>query len=134
MVESFADRRADAVGRGVRVARQQRDHVARARPDVGRVDAAVRAHEPVVGLGDDEAVLHPHDPLRLAQDQLDLAWIAVVALSRTRPTSGRGSMVVRSTIAPSAFETTFWVTTRTSSIAERQEVSRRGQGPGDERR
>ena len=29
--------------------------------------------------------------------------------------SGRGSTVVRSTTAPSAFETIFWVTTRTSS-------------------
>ena len=76
------------VRRGVRVARQQRDDVARARPDVRRIDAAVGAHEPVVGLGDDHAVRHPDDAFRLAQHDLDLARVAVMAtraFERLRP-------------------------------------------------
>ena len=47
--------------------------------------------------------------------------------SANATTSGRGSIVVRSTIAPSAFETTFCVTTRTSSSA-------RGSAPAVDRR
>jgi hypothetical protein len=50
------------------------------RPDVGRVDPAVGADEAVLGLGDQDAVRHPYDAPRFAQDDLDLARIAIPAL------------------------------------------------------
>ena len=59
-------------------------------------------------------VRHPDHPARLAQDDLDLARVPAKR-SANSIASGRGSTVVRSTIAPSAFDTTFWVTTSTSS-------------------
>ena len=59
---------------------QQGDDRTRGRPDVGGIDAAVGAHEPVSGLGDDDAVRHADDALRLAQDDLDLARVAIPAL------------------------------------------------------
>ena len=49
-------------------------------PDVRRVDAAVGADEAVRRLGDEDAVLHADDPSGLAEDDLDLAGIAVEAL------------------------------------------------------
>ena len=48
---------ADPVGRRVGIARQEGDDVARPGTDVRGVDAAVRAHEAVLGLGDQDAVL-----------------------------------------------------------------------------
>ena len=59
---------------------QQRHDRARTGPDVRGIDAAVRADEPVRRLGDEHAVLHPDDAARLAQDDLDLARVAVEAL------------------------------------------------------
>ena len=56
-----SERRPDPRRRGVGVDRQERHEVARVRPDVRGVDAAVRAHEPVMRLGDQHAALHPHD-------------------------------------------------------------------------
>ena len=73
-------------------------------------------------LGDEHPVRHPDDPPRLAQDDLDLARVAVESLGEL-DRLGPGFDAVRSTTAPSAFETTFCVTTRTSS-------SRRGSAPG----
>ena len=66
--------------RRVGIARQERHDRARAGSDVRGVDAAVRAHEPVRRLGDEDAVLHADDAPRLAQHDLDLARVAVVAL------------------------------------------------------
>ena len=48
--------------------------------------------------------------------------------------SGRGSIVVRSTMAPSAFDTTFWVTTRTSSSRSGRTAGGRRERIRDERR
>ena len=45
---------------------------------------------------------------------------------RTRPPPAAARSSVRSTIAPSAFDTTFWVTTRTSSARERREPGASG--------
>ena len=83
--------------------------------DVGGVDAGVGAHEAVSGAADDDAALHAQHLGRLAQHDLDLARVAVPAPRRSSTASGRGSTSRRSTMRPSAFETTFWVTTRTSS-------------------
>ena len=91
-----------AAGRRVRIDRQQRHDRPRSRPDVRGVDAAVRADEPVRRLGDQHAVLHPHDPAGLAQDDLDLARVAVEALRELDCLRRRGTTVVRSTTAPSA--------------------------------
>jgi hypothetical protein len=43
------------------------------------VDAGRRAHEPVLRLGDHQGAALPHDPLRLAEDDLDLTRVALVA-------------------------------------------------------
>ena len=68
----------------VGVARQQRHQRTRAGPHVRRVDAAVGADEPMRRFGDQDAVGHAHDATRLAQDDLDLARIAVPASRRSR--------------------------------------------------
>ena len=70
---------AEAIG----IDRQQRHDRPGRRPDVRRIDPAVGADEPVRGLGDEHAVLHPDDASGLAQDDLDLARVAVVAAWRT---------------------------------------------------
>ena len=71
-----AERRPDPRGRRVGVDGEQRDDVAGVRPHVRGVDAAVRAHEPVVRLGDQHAALHADDPAGLLEDDLDLAGVA----------------------------------------------------------
>ena len=78
--EAGSHRGADAGRRGVGIARQERDERPRIGPDVRRVDAAVGADEPVRRLGDEHAVLHAHDAAGLAEDDLDLARVAVEAL------------------------------------------------------
>src|SRR4051794_11909516 len=54
-------RRPDPHRRRIRIARKERDERARIRPDIRRVAPAVRADEAVRRLGDEDAVLHPHD-------------------------------------------------------------------------
>ena len=75
-----ADGLADPPRGIVRIHRQQGHHGAAVRTDVARVDAAVGTHEAVRRLGDQDAVGHPDDAARLAQDDFDLARIAVPAL------------------------------------------------------
>ena len=72
-----SDRGPDPAGRRVGVARQERHERARPGPDVRGVDAAVGADEPVRRLGDQHAVRHADDAAGLAQDDLDLAGVAV---------------------------------------------------------
>ena len=67
---------------GVGVVRQERDDLAAGRADVGGVDPAVGADEAVRGLRDEHAVRHPDDPPGLAQDDLDLAGVAIPALGK----------------------------------------------------
>ena len=55
--------------------------MAAGRPDIRGVDPAVGTDEAVLGLGDDHAALHPDDAAGLAQDDLDLARVAVPARS-----------------------------------------------------
>src|SRR5207253_2819020 len=43
--------------------------------DVGLVDPGVRADPAVMGLGDQDALVHAHDSPRLAQNHLDQPWI-----------------------------------------------------------
>src|SRR5215210_6497662 len=68
---------ADAGGGGVGVEGQEADHVFAG--DVGGVHAGVRADKAVAGLGDYDAALHPDDAFALAQHDLDLARVLVVA-------------------------------------------------------
>ncbi len=75
--EPGADCGPDAAGGGIGVAWQERDERARTGPDVRGVHASVGAHEAMGGLGDEDAVRHPDDPSRLAQDDLHLAWVTV---------------------------------------------------------
>ncbi len=85
-----SDGRADPRRGTVGVDRQERHDRTGRRPDVRGIDAAVGAHEPVRGLGDQYAVLHPDDASGLAEDDLDLARVAVEAfgeLDRLAPGS-----------------------------------------------
>src|SRR5919107_503793 len=47
--------------------------------DVRGIDSSVRADEAVARLRDDNAAVHPHDALALAEDDLDLPRILVIA-------------------------------------------------------
>ena len=91
---------ADAPGGTVGIDREQRRG---ARVDVGEVDPRVGADEAVARLGDHQVAAAPEHPHRLALDQCPLGL---------RPRPRRPA-----TTRPSAFETTFWVTTRTSPSA-----------------
>ena len=99
------------------------------RAHVRGVDAAVGADETVRRLRDQDAVLPADDPASLAQHDLELARVAVPACREFDRLRAAARSVVRSTIAPSALETIFWVTTRTSSSRERQRLG----GAADER-
>src|SRR5204862_5050778 len=57
------ERRAQSLGRTVRVWRQQRRAIA---ADVGAIDARVGAHQAMVRFADDHATLHAHDAPALA--------------------------------------------------------------------
>ena len=63
--EPFAQLAAEPLRRAVRVLRQQREEPLL---DVGGVDARVRAHEPVAGLGDHEVAAPGDEAPRLALD------------------------------------------------------------------
>ena len=92
---------ADAAGRAVAVLGQERGP---ALVDVGQVDAGVGADEPVLGLADDEVAPPAEDAHRLGLDD--------------RPCGPAGRRGRSRTIAPSALDTTFWVTTTTSPSLE----------------
>ena len=98
--------------RGVRVDRQQRDRAQLL--DVRGVDAGVRADEAVLRLADHHAVVHAHDARALAQHDLDDARVLLPLLGDLLRERARLDASSRSTMRPSAFETTFCVTTRTS--------------------
>ena len=89
--------------------------------------------KPCARLGDQHAALHAHDPARLAQDDLDLAGVAVPGRRPSRSPAGDGSTVRRSTTAPSALDTTFWVTTRTSPGCGGERAGRRLERVADHR-
>ena len=91
------ERVADAPGRPVGVDGQQRGPSV---VDVREVDPRVGAHEPVRGLADDEVAAPPEDAHRL--------------LSRPAPGAAARSSGSTGTSRPSAFDTTFWVTTMQS--------------------
>ena len=100
-------------GRAVAVLGQQRGPAV---VDVGQVDAGVGAHEPVLGLADDEVAAPAQDAHRLAPRRSAL-W----------PSGSSGSI---GTSWPSAFDTTFWVTTTTSPSREVGHGRRRSGRPG----
>ena len=78
-----------------------------------RVDARRGADEAVVRLGDHERRSLADDPVRLAEDDLDLraGSPSSPAISRAR---ADGSIPSSETTRPSTFETAFWATTTTS--------------------
>ena len=113
--------------RGVRVDRQQRHdrpgrRARRWRRPRRRWRTRTRA-----GLGDQHAVGHPDDPR--ASRRTTSTWRGSRSQRAANSiASGRGSTPVRSTTAPSAFDTTFWVTTSTSSSRQRQGAGRAVRG------
>ena len=85
-----------------------------------RFDASTPAlaHTKPCGAADDHAALHAQDLRGLAQHDLDLARVAIPSRGESDRLRTRLD-VVRSTRQPSALETIFWVTTRTSPCARR---------------
>jgi len=77
--ERFGQRLAQAIRRGVGLPRQNGDP---SQGDIRRVHTRVCADESVVRLGDQHAAIHPDDPARLPEDDLDDSWIPAV---RGRP-------------------------------------------------
>ena len=106
-------RSADASG----IARQHRDEPRR---HVRRVDAGVRADEPVVRFGDQDAAIHPDDPARLAEDHLDDPGVLAVRARPLRSPAATATTSSSRTMAPSAFDTIFCATTKTSPASTRR--------------
>ena len=124
----------DAAGRRIGIDRQQRHDRAGLRPDVRRVDAAVGAHEAVARLGDEHAVGPSGRPAAPRAGRPRPGARRGPKRSANATASGRGSTVVRSTTAPSALETTFWVTTRTSASVSGRTVRAPLERVADQRR
>ena len=111
---SARSRRADASGSpGSRISSPVRR--------VGLVHARVGAHEPVMGLADEHALVRAHELDGLVEHRLDQARVLAV-LGAERRGRSPASISSRRRTRPSAFETTLCATTSTS----RARVARRG--------
>ena len=80
----------DGVGSGIGMRRRRRWH---------RIES-------VLGLRDDQAAVHAHDAPRLAQDDLDLAWVLIPSAANWAA-RGDGSIARRSTTLPLGFGNDF---------------------------
>ena len=101
------------------------------------VDAGVGADEAVAGAADQHAGPDAHELGGLVEHDLDGARVLAVLARAMKRARAVGVTSARSTIAPSAFETTLCATTRTSPGSmpparrpRRRRAARRGRRPG----